>query len=123
QRVPAGADASLLRGRTGAGGRRDRPRRDADDADRRARLAARQTRRTARSQARQPTDVTSGGTRPDSAVLRVLHGAPEHDELAAAVLALLAVSGRARGVESCSRRAPGWTPHRGYCPPGAWTSG
>jgi hypothetical protein len=52
--------------------------------------------------------------------LIVLRGAPDDEEIAAATVALLALTRAA--VEPESVDSPGWTPVRGYRSPGAWTS-
>ncbi len=58
-----------------------------------------------------------------AAVLQVLHGTPDDEELAAVVtvLQLLAGQVRARSLTAPTRpSAPGWTRPRHYQPPAAW---
>jgi Acyl-CoA carboxylase epsilon subunit len=56
--------------------------------------------------------------------LRIVRGAPDGDEIAAATVALLAVL-RLRAGDDASAdtpRAPGWNQPYGYGPPGAWAT-
>jgi Acyl-CoA carboxylase epsilon subunit len=55
------------------------------------------------------------------ALIRIERGVPDDAELAATLIALLTVLARGSG-ETDDDPSPGWTPVRGYRPPGAWTS-
>jgi Acyl-CoA carboxylase epsilon subunit len=60
----------------------------------------------------------------DAISLRIVRGAPDGDEIAAATVALLAVL-RLRATQDASPsgpRTPGWNQPYNYGPPGAWAT-
>ncbi|MFC4533022.1 acyl-CoA carboxylase epsilon subunit [Sphaerisporangium dianthi] len=54
---------------------------------------------------------------------RVLRGSPDEVEIAALVVALLAVSRAGAATGGQARRISRWRPENDYHAPGAWTSG
>jgi len=68
------------------------------------------------------TPMTPNGDSGAAAVLRVLRGTPDEEELAAvvAVLQLLAGQARARSLAAPQPAAPAWTRPVRYRPPTAW---